>query len=114
MLPGFVKTGAAIILLGVLMMTFVRLSRSQRHLDKDKGDQEILAFSIEGMKCSHCAESIGRALRESEGVGEAHVDFDNRKAVITGRGLNRDLLRRKIEELGYKALDDTGENPARQ
>jgi len=55
------------------------------------------------MTCSHCSESVRRALLESEGVKSAEVDLAAGKARVTGEALDTPTLCRAISTLGYEA-----------
>jgi len=84
------------------LLHFKQLSR-QRVLPAPSGEaSRTVTLSIKGMTCSHCAESVRRALGESAGVELAEVDLKAGKATVTGkRNLDVDELRHTIEELGY-------------
>jgi uncharacterized membrane protein YraQ (UPF0718 family)/copper chaperone CopZ len=100
MIPGEVKTAAAVVLLGVLIAAFVQPSKVgeiKPATDRSKGIRII----IKGMSCDHCARSIQRALIESEGVESAEVDHRKGTAHVTGSDLDREVLGRAVESLGY-------------
>jgi len=64
---------------------------------------ERLELFVDGMKCSHCAESISRSLAEKTGVTSAEVDLARGRAVIVGDRLDdRDLVS-TVNALGYSA-----------
>jgi copper chaperone len=64
---------------------------------------ERMIFRIEGMTCSHCERTIGRALKHpgikkssvSLADGKAYVEFDH------GR-ITADSIKSLIENAGYK------------
>lgn len=63
-------------------------------------------LAIAGMHCSSCALIIEKALREVNGVKEAHVNFAAEKAVIAFDDLQvkqEDLIK-VIEKAGYKVI----------
>lgn len=65
---------------------------------------EIIA--ITGMSCSACSSSIEKALKKTEGVKSAAVNFANEKAAIKydSDTVNLDELYNIIEKLGYKVI----------
>lgn len=100
MIPGEVKTAAAVVLLGVLLAAFLQPSKVggiKPATEKSKGMRII----IKGMSCDHCARSIQRALIESAGVESAEVDYRKGVAIVTGSDFDREALRSAVESLGY-------------
>ena len=100
MIPGEVKTTAAVVLLGVLFAAFMQPSKVgeiEVTVKRSKGTRIV----INGMSCDHCARSIRRALIESAGVESASVDYKKGVAVVTGSDFDRDALKSAVESLGY-------------
>jgi copper chaperone CopZ len=103
MMPGEVKTAAAVVLLAVLLAAFVRPSTiGDVRVTTERSNR--MKIRIQGMSCDHCARSIQRALMESAGVESAVVDYRKGIAVVTGSGFDRDVLKGAVESLGYKVL----------
>ena len=64
-----------------------------------------LSLKISGMTCHACAALIQDELRETPGVTQAKVDFEQRQAAIEFEAeqvTTAELLKR-IQELGYQA-----------
>lgn len=63
-------------------------------------------IAITGMSCSACASGIEKALKKTEGVKSAAVNFANEKAAIKydADTVNLDDLYNIIEKLGYKVI----------
>ena len=100
MMPGEVKTAAAVVLIGVLLAAFVRPSRvGDAHMNSDSSSS--MRIEITGMSCEHCARSIQRALEESPGVESAEVDHKKGFAIVNGSGIDEEVLRSAVESLGY-------------
>jgi uncharacterized membrane protein YraQ (UPF0718 family)/copper chaperone CopZ len=110
MVPGPVKTIAAVALVVVLVGTFFRSSRVGEIAMDEIGARRI-TIAIKGMSCEHCARSIRRALLEGAGVKGAAVDFKKGSAIVTGDGFDVKQLEAVIESLGYSVtgVDDAGE-----
>ena len=103
MIPGDVKTVAAIVLLGVLFAAFAQPSKvGEVKMATDKSKR--LKIIIKGMSCDHCARSIQRSLMESAGIESAEVDYKKGFAVVTGSNFNRDALKGAVEALGYSVV----------
>jgi hypothetical protein len=60
-----------------------------------------LDLVVSGMTCSHCAESVRRALTACAGVSSAEVDLLHGRAVVTGQRLDPQRLAAAVAELGY-------------
>lgn len=56
---------------------------------------------VTGMKCSHCAESVKRALTGCAGVRSAEVDAASGRAVVVGDPVDRDRLVAEVRKLGF-------------
>jgi len=103
MVPGFVKTAAAVALVSILAIALVRPSagHSRSEPAQDTGEQTTL--SISGMHCSHCALAVQRALGECAGVRSVDVDLKRGTAAVTGQKVDVDSLCRAVDQLGYQA-----------
>lgn len=105
MMPDLFNYAAALILVAVLAAALFR--RQEKETAEESGDTgaDTSTISISGMHCSHCVESIEHNLSETEGVESVKVSLKNHNAFITGKGYDISLLRRKVEELGYKVTN---------
>jgi uncharacterized membrane protein YraQ (UPF0718 family)/copper chaperone CopZ len=109
MLPEWLKTVSAFVLIGVVAGSFFRLPAEKKAVDEiERGSG--MKLKIEGMTCEHCVSNVTRALRESRGVEDATVDLKKGEAVVKGGDLDMTLLREAVESLGYKVTgsDDSG------
>ena len=99
---------SAIVLLAVLGTGLVRRLWGRPHAEAHDHEaheghaDETLHLSIKGMTCSHCAESVTRAMRECPGVESAGVDLKAGTATVTGHGLTLQRLSAAVEALGFK------------
>ena len=102
MIPGFVKTGSAVVLLVILGVAM--FSSSHKHSDSPSAAEtsETVTFKVKGMSCSHCVESVKRALGERAGVQSVEVDLKTGQATVGGEDMDVSELRHAVEELGYK------------
>lgn len=63
-------------------------------------------MNVDGMSCSHCAKKVENSLKEIDGVIKVSVNLDKKEVIITSKfEIDASLLRKKIEDLGYKYLD---------
>jgi len=102
LIPHAVKIASAIALLAVLGAAFLWRPRAAAGQAAPAGESVTLA--IEGMTCSHCVQSVARALDEVAGVASAEVDLGSGKAVVTGQALDPAALRAAVEALGYRVV----------
>jgi P-type Cu+ transporter len=68
---------------------------------------ERLTFSIQGMSCANCAQSIGRRISQLEDVSEAEVNFATEQMVVYPKVLSPHLMPiviQKVQDLGYQAI----------
>jgi Zn2+/Cd2+-exporting ATPase len=63
-------------------------------------------FIVEGMDCADCARTVENGVRRLEGVQEVSVDFVTGKLRVDG-AVSADLLRQRVEALGYKIADQS-------
>ncbi len=64
---------------------------------------ERLELQVEGMTCSHCAESVRRAVGEVPGVRSAEVNLAAGTARVTGQDLAGEDLVNAVSSLGFSA-----------
>jgi uncharacterized membrane protein YraQ (UPF0718 family)/copper chaperone CopZ len=95
---GGMLPGAAVALMAVLLYSAWR-ERAKRA--KPIAEKTDLTFHVTGMHCSHCVESVKRALREVRGVTSVEVDLGEGLAIVRGEGLDRQALADAIRNLGY-------------
>ena len=107
MLPGYVSTICAAVLLGVLAYAFFQPAKAGE-APGAPADERTVRILIEGMTCNQCANAVRRALLESAGVSGAVVDLKRSDAVVSGSGFDVALLEKAIEALGYR-VKGTGE-----
>ena len=63
-------------------------------------------IKIEGMMCGHCEAHVKKALEVLEGVEQANVSHDAGTAIVTMTAdISEDILKKAVEEEGYKVVD---------
>ena len=65
---------------------------------------ENIILKIKGMKCTGCSQRVERALKNTDGIKDASVDLDSKKAKIS---YNKDeisvqQIREKITDVGFE------------
>ncbi len=114
---GWLYDAGAIVLLAVLALSYWATGRHKstaEHADEGHSDAGVsspdqrVELLVSGMTCSHCAESVRRALYECKGVESARVSLQDRRAVVTGGDLDRERLAAVVTELGYTVDPSSG------
>lgn len=72
---------------------------------KNKGEDNMeKILNVEGMSCNHCVASVRKALEGLEGVREADVSLDDKKArVELDKDLADEALVKVVEDAGFSA-----------
>lgn len=71
-----------------------------------KGEKEMeKVIEVEGMMCAHCQMHVQKALAAVEGVSEAAVDLEAKKAVVKLlQEVSDETLMKAVEDAGYTAV----------
>lgn len=75
----------------------------------------VLALNVEGMHCTSCAEGIGKALADLNGVRKARVSFEKRSAwllVDAQNHVSAEDAARVVSDLGFTAVPKPASAPA--
>ena len=79
----------------------------------EQASAETAVFSIEGMHCTGCQDTIANALKQEIGVVSADVSFENKEAVV--RYVPSKTTRLRIREIiggqGYTAVTKETRKP---
>jgi len=64
---------------------------------------EVKTLNVEGMSCSHCENSVKKAVGALEGVGSVGVDLKSGKVTVEfdPAKVNVDKIKEAIEDQGY-------------
>jgi copper chaperone len=68
-----------------------------------RGMADSITYAVPGMHCDHCVAAVEQELAGVAGVESVDVDLLTKLVVVTGRGLDDDVLRAAIDEAGYDA-----------
>jgi len=112
---GWLSAFWAIVLMLVIVLSYFRSPRKEAglRLDEESTTEEStstepeanlqsLEFTVSGMTCSHCAETVGGALRRSPGVRRVDVNLKEGRVVVTGKHLDAQKLADAVNALGYE------------
>lgn len=72
---------------------------------KNKGEDNMeKILKVEGMSCNHCVATVKKALESVEGVSEANVLLEEKRAEVKlDKEVSSDELVKAVEEAGYSA-----------
>ncbi|MCX8035512.1 MAG: SO_0444 family Cu/Zn efflux transporter [Candidatus Sumerlaeia bacterium] len=118
MMPLWMSNLFAFAMIAILAHALLRpYVRRERRRPAEIADSEMaVSLRIEGMTCSHCAQTVREALTGCAGVRAAEIDLAGGQARIVGKGFDIAALRRAVELAGYSASPINhsiikGENP---
>ena len=69
----------------------------------DEG-QTKFSLGIEGMTCASCVGRVERALKAVPGVAAASVNLATERAQVSGAGIDRAMLIKAVEDVGYDVV----------
>jgi len=108
---GWFYHASAILLLAVLAYSYWGTSGHGSHdegsleaetAEGDSHHHDSLELAVSGMTCSHCAESVRRALVHCAGVRSVEVDLNGGRAVVSGHSLQPEQLVAAVSEEGFE------------
>ena len=81
-------------------------ARNGEKTPSGKGEKEMeKVIEVEGMMCAHCQMHVQKALAAVEGVIEAAVDLEAKKAVVKlSQEVSDETLMKAVEDAGYTAV----------
>lgn len=113
MLPWFVKYPAAIGLLAVLGVAFLKrfkgtaTAEDSREREEEEGMQSV-TLEVVGMTCEHCVRNVRRALESVHGVASVTVELRRGEAGIHGPELDVAALSKAVKDAGYEVARSNG------
>lgn len=62
-------------------------------------------YSVTGMTCQHCVNSVSTEVGEVPGVQAVKVDLAAGLVTVTGDGFSEEQIRVAVDEAGYAVVD---------
>jgi copper chaperone len=62
-------------------------------------------LEIDGMSCQHCVMRVKKAIGQLPGVSDSQVDVGTAKITYDETKVQKDALRKAVEEAGYKVTN---------
>lgn len=103
------ETGSAVFMLVVLAFSYYKSRQSETCCSscatspETTSETPVASFSVDGMSCNNCAEAVKLAILEIHGVTAAKVILSEKKALVSGHGVNHETVIETINSLGYSA-----------
>jgi len=91
----------AVALLSVLLVSGVARRRGPKPRVREDASAAEVLLEVSGMTCSHCADTVRRALETCEGVTFVEVDLRSGHVRVGGHDLRTEALESRVGELGF-------------
>ena len=72
------------------------------NIQEKKEEKNMYTMKIEGMMCPHCQAAVTKALEALEGT-KAEVNLEKKEAYVE-TGLEKEVLKKAVEDAGYQVL----------
>lgn len=59
------------------------------------------SYTVTGMTCGHCVQSVTAKVSKIDGVDEVAVDLGSGTVTVTGSGYTDDQVAAAVDEAGY-------------
>jgi hypothetical protein len=113
MLPVWLKIGAAVLLLLLIINGYLQKYLISRKMVSEKPSGinpdtvKITTIYVGGMTCNHCKENVENSIKSVNGVDNVSVDLTTGKVIISGKSFNLSKVKTGIESIGYKIKEDS-------
>ena len=94
LLPTWLRVGAGVILLGLVLYT-----QWEKRRTKDVSGMKY-TFYVPGMSCQHCKAKMEGALKALKGVEEVSVDLEKKAVGVEGK-VSREEIEEALRRVGY-------------
>ena len=104
LLPYWFQMASAISLLMLLANGYFRkwlTVKENKTLQDMTHITKNLTIGVGGMTCNHCKMNVEKSLKSIEGIESALANPDNGDVIIQGNDFDLDIIRQKVEEIGY-------------
>jgi len=65
-------------------------------------NMETIKIQVNGMECNHCKMNVEKNLKTLDGIDEIIADPNTSSVVISGKAIDLDKIKEKVESIGYK------------
>ncbi len=105
MMPTWLQITSSVLLLSILVNSLLRLYFPTRFKRENaiESREAGLVFSVSGMTCNHCVNSVTSAILEVTNVEDVNVNLGSGETKINGNNINIDEVVESITSSGYSA-----------
>jgi hypothetical protein len=105
MMPTWLQITSSVLLLSILVNSLLRLYFPTMFKRKNaiESREAGLVFSVSGMTCNHCVNSVTNAISEIKNVSNVDVELNSGEAKISGRNIKIEDVVDAITSSGYSA-----------
>ena len=95
-----------VLFIGILANSYFHKDKNNISIDLERKSEltlsdQNLAFTVNGMTCSHCKESVESAILSFDTVREASIDLETGGVIISGIDLDGNAIKEKISSRGF-------------
>jgi len=110
LLPHWFNVASTLLLIGLLLNGYISNLVAWLKSKKKKANNDFVSFavdipamtvSVEGMTCAKCKAKVEKGISDLEDVSMANADPETGILKIYGNPSSKEIIRKKIEELGY-------------
>lgn len=105
LLPHWLKVTSSILLIFFLINGYIQKYLQHKKVDKSnikkENDMAEKTIIVNGMTCNHCKANVESNLAAIEGINNIEIDLDSGKVKMSGEGIDLDLVKSKVESIGY-------------
>ena len=103
MMPTWLQITSSVLLLSILVNSLLRLYFPTMFKRKNaiESREAGLVFSVSGMTCNHCVNSVTNAISEIKNVSNVDVELNSGEAKISGRNIKIEDVVDAITSSGY-------------
>ena len=100
LLPHWLMMGSGVILLALIARAEISKFIPKKTKEMDNTSEQK-TYSIGGMSCGHCVNSVEKGLNNLSNVNQVAVDLEKGQAVVSGE-VDDDTVKKNVESLGYQ------------
>ncbi|MBA4322185.1 MAG: heavy metal-associated domain-containing protein [Odoribacter sp.] len=114
MLPVWLKSGSAILLVLLLINGYLQKYLQSRKMNNEAAagsaslndSDSLTTMYVGGMTCNHCKENVENSIKSAKGVEEVSVDLTTGRVNIKGKSFDIQKIRTGIKSIGYKIKEE--------
>ena len=103
---GIIPVLLTLLFIGILMNSYFYEEKGSKEKGAESKNEvgvpdQNLSFTVNGMTCSHCKESVESAIFSFDSVSDTTIDLSTGSVVISGMDLDEKAIKEKIVNRGF-------------